>query len=82
MKIVFNGLLEKKAGGGCNCKRQGGKYSYVSSKLYILPSGRCKDFIVGKIETVSDKDGAFLLSYNKEPDANGHTREVFTKVED
>lgn len=81
MKIMFNGLLEKKqSGGGCNCKKQGSGYGFVNSRMYILPSGQCKTFYVGKVEEVSDKDGTFLLSYNVS-DANG-TRQVFTKVED
>lgn len=81
MKIVFNGLLEKKQlGGGCNCKRQGNGYGFVNSRMYILPSGQTKTFFVGKVEEVSDKDGEFLLSYNV-VDVNGK-RKVFTKVEE
>jgi hypothetical protein len=49
--------------------------------MYILPSGQTKTFYVGKEEVVSDSDGEFLLSYNRAPDLNGHSREVFTKVE-
>ena len=80
MKIVFNGLLEKK-GGGCNCKKKSSSgYGFVNSKMYILPSGATKTFYVGKIEEVNDRDGQFLLSY-KSVDQNG-TREVFSKVED
>lgn len=81
MRIVFNGLLEKKSG-GCNCKRNSAGYGFVNSRTYILPSGRSKTFIAGKEETVTDRDGKFLLSYNKAPDVNGHSREVFTKVGD
>ena len=80
MKIVFNGILEKRTR-GCNCK--GGsksEYGFVSSKMYILPSGNTKTFYRGKVETVSDKDGEFLLSYRFQ-DANGY-REVFSKVGD
>ena len=79
MKIVFNGLLEKKSG-GCNCKRQSSEYGFVNSRMYILPSGKQKTFYVGSIEEVSDRDGEFLLSY-KSHDANGE-RAVFSKVED
>lgn len=82
MKLVFNGLLEKKSGGGCNCKRQNSTYGFVNSRMYILPSGQTKTFYVGKEEVVSDSDGEFLLSYNQAPDLNGHSRAVFTKVED
>lgn len=79
MKIVFNGLLEKRSGGGCNCKRKSSSYGFVNSRLYILPSGISKTFYVGKVEEVSERDGQFLLSY-KSVDQNG-TREVFSKVE-
>ena len=82
MKLIFNGLLEKKVGGGCNCKKQGSDYGFVNSRMYILPSGQSKTFHVGKTEEVSDRDGEFLLSYNKAPDLNGHAREIFTKVEE
>lgn len=81
MKIVFNGLLEKKPSGGCNCKKSGSDYGFVNTRMYILPSGQTKTFYVGKVEEVSDKDGQFLLSYNRAPDLNGHSRDVFTKVE-
>lgn len=81
MKIVFNGLLEKKqSGGGCNCKKHGSEYGFVNSRMYILPSGQTKTFITGKVEEVSEKDGNFLLSYNGMADVNGMSREVFTKV--
>jgi len=79
MKIVFNGLLEKKSG-GCNCKRQGSEYGFVQRRMYILPSGQTKTFYKDKVEEVSDGDGEFLLSCNS-VDANG-TRKVFTKVEE
>ena len=79
MKIKFNGLLEKK-GSGCNCKRQSSGYGFVSSRMYILPSGQQKTFYVGNVEEVSERDGQFLLSYSVS-DSNG-TRKVFEKVED
>lgn len=83
MRIVFNGLLEKKQqGGGCNCKKQGSSYGFVNSRMYILPSGQTKTFYVGKVEELSDSDGNFLLSYNGAPDVNGMARDVFTKVGD
>lgn len=81
MKIRFNGLLEKRTK-GCNCKKVGNtEYGFTSQKMYILPSGTEKTFVVGKVENVSDMDGNFLLSYIYE-DANGGKREVFSKVED
>lgn len=79
MKIKFNGILEKRKK-GCNCK--GGaksEYGYVTSRMYILPSGITKTFYAGREEEVSDKDGEFLLQY-KYADVNGY-REVFSKVE-
>ncbi len=79
MKIVFKGLLEKKVS-GCNCRKQGSGYSFVNSRMYILPSGQQKTFYVGKVEEVSERDGNFLLSYNV-TDSNG-TRKAFEKVED
>ena len=80
MKVVFNGLLEKHKK-GCNCKKVANtEYGFVSQKMYILPSGQTKTFIVGKPEEVSPQDGAFLLSY-KYVDVNGSYREVFSKVE-
>ncbi len=77
MKIVFNGILEKRTG-GCNCKRNS-EYGFVGSRMYILPSGLTKTFRVGVEEEVSEKDGTFLLSYRYE-DANG-LREVFSRVD-
>lgn len=79
MKIVFNGLLEKKSG-GCNCKKSASEYGYVRTRMFILPSGRTKTFRVGKVEEVSEQDGKFLLAY-KPIDVNGARREIFTKVE-
>ena len=80
MKVIFNGLIEKRVSGGCNCKKQGNGYSFVNSRMYILPSGQQKTFYVGRVEEVSERDGQFLLSYNVN-DANG-SRKVFTKVEE
>lgn len=79
MKVKFNGLLEKKSSGGCNCKKGTSNYGFTSSRMYILPSGQQKTFFVGKVEEVSDRDGQFLLSYNS-VDVNGK-RQVFEKVE-
>lgn len=81
MKLIFNGILERKeGGGGCNCKKSQSGYSFINSKMFILPSGTTKMFYLGKEEEVSERDGNFLLSY-KSIDQNG-TRDVFTKVED
>lgn len=81
MKVVFNGTIEKRTNGGCKCKGKTTSSSFVRSKMYILPSGRTVNFIVGKPVEVSERDGEFLLSYIYE-DANGDTRAIFSKVED
>lgn len=78
MKVVFNGILEK-VSSGCNCKGKKSKFSYVKSKGFHLPSGVHKTFVEGKVEEVSDRDGAFLLKYSY-VDANGVRRDVFSEV--
>lgn len=80
MKVVFNGTVEKKSSGGCKCKGKVSKSSFVRSKMYILPSGRTHTFVVGQPVEVSDRDGAFLLSYIYK-DVNGDLRAVFSKVD-
>lgn len=67
MKVKFNGIYERKRKGCSSCgKRVRSSMGFVTSKMYILPSGRNKTFYVGRIEEVSDGDGRFLLSYNTE----------------
>ena len=78
MKVVFNGVLEKKSG-GCNCKGKVTDVSFVQSKLYILPSGKSVHFYMGKPVEVSPQDGQFLLSYVYS-DVNGLQRAVFSEV--
>lgn len=80
MKVVFNGTVEKRSSGGCNCKGKVTSASFVNSKLYILPSGKSQQFYAGKPVEVSEQDGNFLLSYIYK-DANGDTRAIFSKVE-
>ena len=80
MKVVFNGTIEKRSSGGCNCKGKTTSSSFVRSKMYILPSGRSQNFILGQPVEVSDRDGAFLLSYIYK-DVNGDMRAVFSRVE-
>ena len=80
MKVVFNGTIEKRSSGGCNCKGKTTSSSFVRSKMYILPSGRSQNFILGQPVEVSDRDGAFLLSYIYK-DVNGDLRAVFSRVE-
>lgn len=82
MKIKFNGVMERRAKGGCTVcgKKRKSQYGFISSKMYILPSGRTKTFRVGKVEEVDDTDGNFLLSYNYD-DVNGQRRAVFERVD-
>lgn len=80
MKVVFNGTIEKRSSGGCNCKGKVTSSSFVRSKMYILPSGRTETFIVGQPKEVSEQDGQFLLSYVYK-DVNGDLRAVFSEVE-
>lgn len=81
MKVVFNGTIEKKQGGGCNCKGKVTSSSFVRSKMYILPSGQTQNFVVGQPTEVSERDGKFLLSYVYK-DINGDTRAIFSEVEE
>lgn len=80
MKIVFNGAMERRTSGGCNCRGKVTDASFVSNKLYILPSGQTKRFYIGKVETVSDRDAKFLLSYTY-TDAHGNRKAVFSEAE-
>ena len=80
MKVVFNGTVEKRTSGGCNCKGKTTSSSFVRSKIYILPSGKTQSFIAGKPVEVSEQDGEFLLSYI-DKDANDDVRAIFSKVE-
>lgn len=80
MKVVFNGVMEKRTK-GCNCKGRTSEVGFVKSKLYIMPSGQSKMFHLGKTEEVSEQDGRFLLSYVYS-DANGSTRAIFSEVKD
>ena len=79
MRVVFNGTIEKKSS-GCRCKGKVTNSSFVRSKMYILPSGRTENFIVGQPKEVSERDGEFLLSYVYK-DVNGDQRAIFSKVE-
>lgn len=80
MTVVFNGTIEKKTSGGCNCKGRTSSSTFVRSKMYILPSGRTETFVVGQPKEVSERDGQFLLSYVYK-DVNGDQRAIFSKVE-
>lgn len=80
MTVVFNGTIEKRQGGGCNCKGKVTSSSFVRSKMYIMPSGRTHQFMVGQPVEVSEQDGRFLLSYVY-TDVNGDQRAIFSEVE-
>lgn len=81
MKLKFNGIMQQKTGGGCSkCgQKSKSKYAMMTSKMFILPSGRMATFFVGREEEVSDSDGEFLLKY-KYTDKEGNTQDVFTKA--
>lgn len=81
MKVVFNGTVEKRTSGGCNCKGKTSSSTFIRSKMYILPSGRSVTFTVGQPVEVSERDGAFLLSYIYK-DVNGDLRAVFSKTDE
>lgn len=82
MTVVFNGLLEKRSkGSGCKCRGNKPQVVFVSTKSYILPSGKVQTFVQDKPVAVSDRDGRFLLSYSY-TDANGAVRNVFSEVTD
>lgn len=80
MKVVFNGTIERRQGGGCKCKGKVTSSAFVRSKMYILPSGRNETFTVGQPKEVSEQDGKFLLSYVYK-DVNGDSRPIFSEVE-
>lgn len=83
MKIMFNGLLEKRRAGCPVCGGRKGttEKEFVYMKSYILPSGVTKTFRKGKTEEVSDADGNFLLSY-RYMDKEGNVHQVFEVVND
>lgn len=81
MKIVFNGLVQHSTSGCVPCgHKRTSNYSYVTSRMYILPSGRTITFYQGKVEDVSDQDGAFLLQ-NGYTDKNGEYHNAFTRID-
>ena len=83
MKIMFNGLLEKKRSGCpiCGSKNNSTERDFVFMRTYILPSGITKTFRKGKVEEVADMDGDFLLSY-RYLDKHGNEQKVFEVVND
>ena len=80
MKLVFNGIIEKRSGGCVPCgAKRATEQTMKPSKMYILPSGITKTFFVGREVEVSDSDGEFLLGYLY-TDKNGQKKHVFTEI--
>lgn len=75
MKIMFNGLMEKRRKGCSVCGQKHTEMGFAGSKTYILPSGITKTFRAGRCVEVKDEDAEFLLSYCYEKD--GEVRKVF-----
>lgn len=78
MKVRFNGVIERSRG-GCKCKGRVTESRFVTSKMYIMPSGAKKMFRIGQEEEVLDMDAEFLLSYSY-TDPKGQERKVFEVV--
>lgn len=78
MKVKFNGVIERKRS-GCKCKGRATSSRFVTSKMYILPSGAKRTFRVGQEVEVTDLDADFLLSYSY-TDPEGRVRKVFEVV--
>lgn len=79
MKVKFTGVIERRSGGCGACGKKRTDRVMKTSKTYILPSGITKTFIAGRVEEVSDIDGAFLLSYQYQT-PEGETKKVFEVV--
>lgn len=80
MRIVFNGIIDKKTHGCSACGNHKTDREFRSSKTYILPSGVTKTFIAGRPVEVSDADGRFLLQYEYTA-PNGERKSAFEVVE-
>lgn len=78
MRVMFNGVIERSRG-GCKCKGRTTENKFVTSKMYILPSGARKTFRIGQAEEVLDMDADFLLSYSY-TDPEGRVKKVFEVV--
>lgn len=62
MTLKFKGFVEQRKRGCPVCGNRTIDGSYVTSKMFILPSGKTMTFRVGRKQEVSDADGEFLLS--------------------
>lgn len=76
MKIKYMGVIEKRSKGCGVCGKRHTDPEFRAFKTYILPSGITKTFFAGRVEEVSDSDGAFLLSYQYQT-PNGEVKKVF-----
>ncbi len=79
MKIVFNGIPEKKGRGGCGaCGKRRTEDGFTTLKSYILPSGVTKIFRAGIPEDVTERDAEFLFLF-KYVTSSGEEKQVFTE---
>lgn len=76
MRIKFNGIVEMRTRGCKPCGKARTELGFVSYRSYILPSGLKKTFRKGRVEEVSETDGAFLLQYHY-TDSKGVVRNAF-----
>ena len=81
MKLRFNGIMQSKHKSGClKCgQKSASSYGMVTSKRFILPSGRSIQCVIGREVDVSETDAEFLLSY-RFMDKDGKTQNAFTEV--
>lgn len=75
MRVVFNGVPEKRKGGCGVCGRSKRDSQFVNIRSYILPSGITKTFRAGIPEEVLEKDAEFLLEFKYT--SNGEVKNVF-----
>lgn len=62
MKVMFTGVMEKKAGGCKPCgMRKVSRMGMVMRKSYMFPDGQEKTFFAGREVEVSDVNGKWLL---------------------
>lgn len=79
MKIKFIGIKNAVTSGGCSsCGQHSYGYGFETTYPMTLPSGLSKRFEVGKIETVSDSDGRFLLAFRM--NTRGFPEQIFEEV--
>lgn len=63
LKVVFKGIRESRMSGCTSCgSRRKMSGVFERTKKMTLPSGATRTFIAGRIESVSEGDGHFLLA--------------------